>query len=117
MQSSAQHYPSAAEVHTVADAFHAVDDASRGEIGGFYMQHQFLDGNLAVVDKGNAAFDHLGEVVRHYVGSHADGDTAGAIYKQLGDAGGEYGGLFERVVEIELEIDGFLLDVRQHHFR
>src|SRR3569833_3139232 len=54
--------------------------------------------------------------MRHHVGSHTDGDTAGAVHEQLRDAGRKYGWFLEGVVEVELEVDGVLVDVFQHIF-
>src|SRR5688572_29570084 len=53
---SAQHYPASAKMHGCPYAFHSVNDTAGWEIGRLYKLHQFLDGDLAVVDIGHAAF-------------------------------------------------------------
>src|SRR5258708_3059089 len=109
-------HPAPAEVHGGLDAFHAVDDPARREIGRLYMYHQFLDGDIPFFDIGHTTIDHFREIVRHHIGGHPDGDAAGAIHQQLGETGRQDRGFRERVIKVGLEVHRFLVDVFEHVF-
>jgi len=51
--------------------------------------------------------------VRHHVRGHPNGDAAGTIHQQLRDAGGQHGRLFQRIVEIQLEVKDKFGDARK----
>ncbi len=68
------------------DAGAAEDDAAGGEIGARDDVDQFVDRDGRVVDDGDAGGDRLAQVVRRHVGRHADGDAAGAVDQQIGQA-------------------------------
>src|SRR6185312_4002520 len=57
----------------------AENDPAGREIGTRHDLHQLFDGDLAIVDIGDAGIDHLAEIVRRDVGRHADGDARAAI--------------------------------------
>ena len=55
---------------------------------------------------------HLAEVVRGHLGRHTDGDTVGTVHQQVGELGGQDGGLLERSVVVVDHVDGVLVQVR-----
>ncbi len=61
--------------------------------------------------------DHLDEVVRGHVRGHADGDAGGAVDEQVGVGGRHHAGLGERVVVVRDEVDGLLVEARDHEQR
>ena len=64
-----------------------------------------------IVDQRDAGVDHLAEIVRRDVGRHADGDAAGAVDQQIGEARRQHHRLALGAVVVGLEIDGVLVDV------
>ena len=52
--------------------------------------------------------------MRRNIGRHADGDPRGAVDQQIGNAGRQNRRLFERIVIVRDEIDGFLFDIGEH---
>ena len=110
----AHHHAAAPGQVGLAHAAHAVDVSARGEVRSLDVLHQFLDGDVIVVDVGHAGVYHLGEVVRGHVGGHAHGDAAGAVHQQVRYARGHHGGLLQGVVEVVRHVDGLLVDVLHH---
>ena len=100
------------------DALVADDLAGGREVGALDEAHDRLEGGLVVglrvvqapVD-GRADF---AQVVRRDVGGHADGDAAGTVHQQLGDARRQDDGLGGAAVVVGLEVDGVLADVADH---
>src|SRR5690606_15413491 len=72
------------------DAGAAIDDGAGGEVGARDVLHQFVDGDLLVVDQRQAGGDHFIEVVGRNVGGHAHGDAGGAVDQQVGHPGGQH---------------------------
>ena len=69
-----------------------------------------------IVDQRDAGVDHLAEIVRRDVGRHADGDAAGAVDQQIGEARRQHHRLALGAVVVRAEIDGVLVDVlEQRH--
>ena len=95
----------------LTDAIVAVDNAAEGEVGGLDIVHEPFDGDVAVVDVGHAAVEHLGEVVGGHVGGHTDGDTVGTVDEEVGNLGGQHGGFLAFVVVGGDHVDGVLVDV------
>ena len=99
-----------------AHALHTHDEAARGEVGRLDVGHEAVDINVGVVNIGNATVDHFGQVVRGHVGGHADGNTAGTVDQEVGDACGHHRGLHQRVVKVGHHVHRFLVEVLHHGF-
>ena len=56
------------------------------------------------------------KIVRRDVGGHADGDAAGAVHQQIGNARGQDDGFFAGLIEVGNEVDGFFFEVRENVF-
>ena len=97
----------------LADAAPAQHDAAGGEVRALDVLHQVVDGAVGVFDHADHAVDHLAQVVGRDVGGHADRDAAGAVDQQVREAGGQDGGLHQRLVKVGVEVDGVLLDALQ----
>ena len=95
------------------DLARAVDDAGGREVRAGHQLHQLGDRDLGPVDQRDAGVDHLGQVVRRYVGRHADGDTRGAVDQQVRHPGRQHRRLRLGFVVVRDEIDRFLVDVGQ----
>ena len=78
------------------------------------MLHKALDGDVAVVDIGHAAVQHLAQVVGGHVGGHTDGDAVRAVDKQVGDLGRQHSGFLALVVVGGHHVDRVLVDVGHH---
>jgi hypothetical protein len=100
-----------------ADAGMAEDEAAGGEIGPGHDLDQLVDGDVGIVDEGDAGVDDLAEVVGGHVGGHADGDAAGAVDQQVGKARRQDDGLVLGIVVVGLEVDGVLVDVVEQRMR
>ena len=92
------------------------DGAGGREIRPRHQGDQVVDGDRRVVDIGDAAVDHLAEIVRRDVGGHADGDAAGAVDEEIGEARREDARLLLGAVVVLLEIDRVAVDIlEQRH--
>ncbi len=102
---------SAARFERFAHAFVAVYDAARGEVGSFHVVEQLGNLDLRIVDVGRYRVAYLRKVVGRHVGGHTHCDARRAVYQQQRDAGGQYGGFLEGVVEVVDELHRILADV------
>ena len=83
---AAHHDRAAAGVIGAVDAGAAEDDAAGREIRARHDLDQVVDRQRRIVDQRDAGIDHLAEIVRRDVGRHADGDAAGAVDQEIGEA-------------------------------
>ena len=114
---AAHHDRAAAAQIGAADALAAEDDAAGREIRTRHDLDQLFEAERGIGDQGDAGVDHLAEIVRRDVGRHADGDAAGAIDQQIGEARRQHHRLVLVAVVVGLEIDGVLVDVGQQRHR
>ena len=96
------------------DAGLAHDDAAGGEIRSLDVLHQLIRGNLRVVDVGADGVAALSQVVGSHVGGHTYGNAGSAVEQQQRGLGGQDGGLFEGVVEVEGHIHRVLVHIGQN---
>ena len=82
---------------------HVLQKLFRRKVGIFYER---LDGVY-----------NLDEVMRRDIRSHTDGNTVAAVYEKVGETGRKHGRLLERVVEVRIPIDCFLVYVAEHFAR
>ena len=101
----------------VIDAGAAEHDAAGREVRARHDLHQRRQVDRRIVDDGDGAVADLDQVVRRNVGRHADGDAAGTIDQQVGEARRQDPRLLARSVVGFLEIDRFLVDVLQQLVR
>ena len=102
----------AAGLEVGADALHADDVRTGGEIGPLdVLLHQLRDGDLGLVDLRADGVDDLAEIVRDEIRGHADRNACAAVDEQVRERGGEDDRLFLGVVVVGDEIDGVLLQV------
>ena len=88
--------------------------AAGGEVRRGHDPHQLFGGDLRVVDLRDDRVHGLAQIVGRYVGGQADGDAAGAVHQQVGEARGQQVRLLHRVVEVQVKAHGVLVDVPQH---
>ena len=105
------HDAAAAGLVGLPDAAAAHDDAAGREVGTLDVLHQFVRGDLGVVDVGADRVAAFAEVVRGHVRSHAHGDAGGAVQEQQGGLRGKDLGLLEGAVEVQVHVDGVLVQV------
>ena len=106
--------PSAARLVGLPDRIPPVDEPSGGKVRSGDLFHQVGDRGVGIVDQPFAGRDDLAQVVRRNVGRHPDRDPGGAVHQQVRNPAGQHVGLFEALVEVRREVDGLLVDVRQH---
>ncbi len=102
---------SASRLVGVAHALQSEDVGSRREVGRLDVLHESVRVYVRVVDVCAATVDDLAEVVRRYIGSHADGDAVSSVHEEVRNLRRHYGRLLERVVEVVHHVDGLLLKV------
>ena len=100
-----------------ADALGAVYQRAGGEIRPRQVAHQGAGVGVGVVKQVQAGVQRFAEVVRRYVGRHADGNAGAAIDKQVRYARGQYGRLLLAAVVVRREINGFFFNVCQQAVR
>ena len=101
----------------LADAFRPHDEAAGGEVRPLDELHQVFGGGVRAVDEMRERVADFVGIVRRDVGRHADGDSGGAVDKQIRQPRGQDGRLLQRVVEVGDEIDRVLIDVGEHLVR
>ncbi len=94
-----------------ANARLAKDEAASWEVRALHMLHQPFRADCRIIHVGAARGEHLAEIVRRDVGRHADGDAAGAVDQQIGEARRKHLRLALRRIVIGLELDRVLVDV------
>ena len=83
------------------------------KIGGRDDFDKFVDGDVGIVDIGQACLDYFAQIMRRDVGRHADGNTARAIDQQVRETSGQNLRLFTAAVIIGLEINRVLIKIIQ----
>ena len=101
----------------IEDALATHDNAAGGEIGTGKNLHQLLRADLGVVEHKARRVDGFTEVVRRYVGGHADRDAVRAVDQQVREARGKNLGFLQAFVVVGLEIDGLLVEIAQQFHR
>ena len=96
------------------DAAGAVDEARGGKIRARHVLHQATDGDVRVVDEGDAGIDGLGQAVGRNVGGHAHSDAGRTVDQEVRQARRQHGRFVFRFVVVGHEIDGFLVDIGEH---
>ena len=117
----AHHEAAATGLVGLGDVGAAVDEAAGGEVGTLdVLEGDFEVGagfGLLALEEGDGGVEGFGEVVRRDVGRHADGDAGAAVDDEVGDAGGEDGGLGGGLVVVGDEVYGVVIDVGEHFAR
>ena len=71
----------------------AHDDAPCGKIGALNVLAQLIHAQIRIVDQGAGGVNNLPQIVGGDVGGHAHGNPSAAIHQQVGETGGQNGGL------------------------
>src|SRR5260221_7096423 len=98
------------------DAFAAGDVGARGKIRTGHELHYFFQCGVRLFDEQHGGVDDFAEIVRRDVRGHADGDAAGAIDEQVGNARREHEGFFAGLIEVGNEVDGLFFEVSENVF-
>ena len=114
---SAHDRPAAPRAVCLHDAANAVDDRARGEVRTLDVLHQAVDVDLRILDEGETAVDHFGEIVRRNVGRHPHRNAGRAIHQQIRELRRQHVRHLQRDVVVVDEVDGFLVDVREQFVR
>ena len=101
----------------VADAVAAHDDGAGREVRSLDEFHEVLRRGLGMFQVVDDGVDHLAEVVRRDVRRHPDGDPAGAVHQQVGEARRQDDRLLLVPVVVGHEVDGLRIDVAQELHR
>ena len=78
------------------------------------MLHKLLEAGVRVVNEAADGVGGLLEVVGRNIGRHAYGYAYAAVYQQVGVPGGEHHRFLETVVIVWHEVDGVLVNIREH---
>ena len=98
------------------DAFATGDVRAGRKIGTRHNLHDFFQRSVGLFDQQNRGVNDLAQIVRRDVGSHADGDTAGAVHQKIGNARWQNDGLFAGLVEVGNEVDGLFFQIGENVF-
>src|SRR6267154_1830859 len=98
------------------DAFAAGDVRAGRKIRAGNQLHHFFERGVGLFDQQNGGVHNFAKVVRRNVGGHADGDAAGAVDEEIGNARRKDEGLFTRLIEVGNEVDGFFFEVGENVF-
>jgi hypothetical protein len=74
---------------------------------------EFCYARLGIFKQPNRGTYHLTQIVRRYIGCHANGDTCSAVEQQMGDARRQASRLFESAIKVGYPIDCALIDLGQ----
>ena len=96
------------------DAGLAHDDTAGGEIRTLDVLHQFIGGNLRIVNIGADGIAAFSQVMGSHVGGHTYGNTGCTVEEQQRSLGGKDGGFLEGVVKVVDHIHGVLVHISQH---
>ena len=108
---------SAARLVHVDDLAVAADDAAGREVRSGQDGHKFLQRHFRILDEHDKRVAKFAQVVGRNVGRHTDRDAARAVQKKLRDFRRQNRRFRHGLVEVRHEIDGVLVDVRQHFLR
>ena len=86
-------------------------DRKNVEVGTLDVLHQFVRGDLGIVDIGADGVAAFTEVVRGHVRGHADGDAGRTVQEQQRSLRGKDRRFLEGVVEVQVHVDGVLVHV------
>jgi hypothetical protein len=90
-----------------------VDQTGRRKVRARHDLHELGERELGVLDQRDARRDDFSQVVRRYVGGHAHRDARRAVHQKIRHACRQHRGLSLRLVVVRVEVDGFLVDVRE----
>ena len=99
------------------DAGNAHHDAAGREIRALDVLHELFRGDFRIVDVGADGVAALAQVVGSHVGGHTYGNTRCAVQEQQRGLGGQDGGFFQGVVEVEGHVHGVLVHVSEDVLR
>ena len=104
---------------SLLDAARAVNRGTGGKIRSLYDFQELLDLRLPVlqhivVDDLDHAVDNLPQVVGRNIGRHTHRDSVGSVDQKVRIPAGQHLRLFQRTVEVVVEIHRILIDIRQH---
>ena len=95
------------------DFLGAIDEARRREVRAGHDLHQLRERDLGILDERDAGGHDFRQIVRRYIGRHADGDAGRPIDEKIGNAGRQHRRLALRLVVIRDEIDRLFVDIRE----
>ncbi len=98
------------------DAFPAGDVGAGRKVRAGDDLHDFFQGGVRLFDQENGGVDDFAQVVWGNVGSHTDGDAAGAVDEQIRNTRRQDHGLFTGLVKVGNKVDGFFFEVGEDVF-
>ena len=109
----AHHDAAAAGLVGLLDAAAAHDDAAGREVRTLDVLHQFLRGDLGIVDIGADRVAALAQVVRGHVRGHAHGDAGSTVQQEQRGFRRDHRRFLEGVIKVGGHVHGVLLHVGQ----
>ncbi len=94
--------------------FVTIDIAACRKIGSLDMLHQSTGINFIVINISNNPVDTFRQVVWSNIGCHSHGNPRRTVYKQVGNTGRKNRRFLQCIVEIQLKIHRFLVDIAEH---
>ena len=97
------------------DTAPAHDDAAGGEIGTLNAGHDLIQTGIGVIQQQIHRVNDFAQVMGRDIGCHTNGDTGTAVHQDIGEPAGQNRRLLQTVIVVGAEVDGFLVDVGEHH--
>src|SRR5205085_7499480 len=92
------------------------DDLAAGrQVRAAHVFHERARLRIRLVQQVDAGLRDFAQVVRRYVGGHADRDALCPVQQNVGQTRRQERGLFESAVEIRLPVDGSVRELRQQY--
>ena len=108
---STHHDTSASRLIGIANTLQTINIGSCGEVGTRNILHQSISIDIWVIDVSTTTIDNFTKVMGRHVSSHTNGNTVTTVHQEVRYLSRHHRRLHQRVVEIILHIDCFLLQV------
>src|SRR6266478_339638 len=96
------------------DAFAAGNVCAGREIRTGHQLHHFFDRRIRFFNQQNGGIHDFAQIVRRNVGSHANGNAAGAVDQKIGNTRRKDEWLFACLIKIGNEVDGFFFKIGEN---
>ena len=102
----------------IFDSFPSENNGTCREIGSLYDRHKIIDRRILsldlIIDHADTRADDLPQIVRRHIRRHTYRYTGRSVDQQVRDPGRKDRRLLLRLVKVRNEINGILVDIREH---
>ena len=102
---------------SIFNAFTALDNGRRREIGAFDIFHQFINGDFRIINHRTQSVHHFRQVVGRHVRRHTYSDTVRTVDQQIRYAGRQHKRFCQRAVIVRHEVNRVFINITEHFQR